>query len=272
MDNCIFCHSQIKKNEIICKTCSQNPFVVEKYRSILARDHKRSRLLKTYNKEMAEIKNINTSIFWDKKIIETLDLSKQGTITKDRIKIAVSYLPSDAKMVLDVGAGQGYLEEALSINKDIRLYANDFSKNGIESLSKRFKGIFTVQSIYNLNYSQHETFDTIFILEVLEHIPPSKVFGVLKDLNRLLNKNGILIVSVPMNEGLEYMDNNPNGHVRDYSRELIIAELKLSGFNVLEFKELYAFRNFYKLKLLLSKYFFKNRWKSNDIVIKAQKK
>ena len=73
----------------------------------------------------------------------------------------------------------------------------------------------------------------------------------------------------PMNEGLGEMDNNPNGHVRDYTEFLVKAELKIAGFKILESEALYAFTNFYYFKKLLSK-FLKNRWQQNNIIIKAK--
>ena len=137
------------------------------------------------------------------------------------------------KKILDIGAGHGYLEEALSKRTMLDIYANDFSVEGVKNLKKRFKGKFSVQSIYKLSYPK-DVFDCIFVLEVLEHIPPSKILSVLKSIKKILKKDGLLIVSVPMNEGLEKMKTNPNGHVRNYTEALIKAELQIAGFKIIE--------------------------------------
>ncbi len=126
-----------------------------------------------------------------------------------------------------------------------------------------------MQSVYKMNYLS-SFFDAIFALEILEHIPPSKIFNVLEDIKKFLKMNGILIVSVPANEGLEKMNSNPSSHVRDYTKELISAELKLAGFDILDIKELYAFKNLYFFKKLIAK-IFKKKWKPNNIIIKARK-
>ena len=74
-----------------------------------------------------------------------------------------------------------------------------------------------------------------------------------------------------MNEGLEEMKDNPNGHTRMYTEDLIKAELKIAGFSVLDFKTLYAFNNYYQVKKTISK-IFRNRWQPNNIVLLAQVK
>ncbi len=84
-----------------------------------------------------------------------------------------------------------------------------------------------------------------------------------------MKKNGFFIISIPTNEGLEKMKNNPSGHVRIYTENLIRAELKIEGFRILKLKTLYAFKNFYSFKKVSSK-FLKNRWRPNNIVILAK--
>jgi TolB-like protein len=72
-----------------------------------------------------------------------------------------------------------------------------------------------------------------------------------------------------MNEGLEEMKDNPNGHLRMYTEDLITAELRLAGFKVLAVKTLFAFKNFYKVKKIIAR-ILKNRWKPNNIIVLAQ--
>ena len=111
-------------------------------------------------------------------------------------------------------------------------------------------------------------------MEVLEHILPSKIFIALNEIKRVLKGNGELIMSVPLNEGLEELIKrgvNPNGHVRIYTPELVFAELKISGFRVQKRKLLYAFRNLYTLKKTLQNTIMKKRWKPNNLIIFARK-
>lgn len=245
-----------------------NPFIIENKRSSLAEKKQLNKLKKMYAKTYPEIKDLNTPHFWDQQMEIIEHIKVQDGMTQDRIATAAKYLPENAIKILDIGAGHGYLEEVLSQNKNLEIYANDFSVEGVKNLKKRFKGKFAVQSIYKLSYPKNY-FDCIFVLEVLEHIPPSKIFSVLKSIKNILKKNGILVVSVPMNEGLEHMKTNPNGHVRTYTEVLIKAELEIAGFHIIESQTFFAFTAFYSLKKFLAKIFPK-RWEPNNIIVKAK--
>src|SRR3972149_7277486 len=125
MKKCFVCH---KDNiNMLCKICAINPFRVENYRQILARQRKLHLLKKTYSTSFPEIKDLNTPSFWDNKLAITKSIQQEDSMTKDRVKIAYKFLPKACKRVLDVGAGAGFLEEYLKKNKYLSIYANDFS-------------------------------------------------------------------------------------------------------------------------------------------------
>ena len=247
---------------------TKNPFEIEKKRQEFASESRLNELKTLYHSSYASIKNLNTGEFWDERIDERTDHIPPDGMTKDRIKTTYKFLPKGVRRVLDIGVGYGYVEKLLSKNTNIEIFGNDISPNAIKNLKKRFKGKFKLESLYEMKYKS-EFFDAIFMLEVLEHVPPSKTFGLLTDIKRMLKKSGYLILSVPMNEGLEEMKDNPNGHVRMYTQALINAELEIAGYDVLSSKMLYAFNTHYVLKILISK-IFKNRWKPNNIVLLAQ--
>ena len=265
MKNCLICDKRTR--DLICNKCRKNPFKIEKGRHILA-ERKELKLLKsTYNKKITEIKNLNTKIFWDSKLSKVQYLRDQDGMTKDRIKTAYKFVPKSAKKIIDIGIGHGFLEELLSKRKRIIIYGNDISKITIENAQNRFEGYFRLESIYKMTYPK-DFFDCILILEVLEHVSPTRTFQVLSIIKKILNENGSLILSVPMNEGLEHMKSNPSGHVRMYTEPLIRSELELSGFKIVKTKTLYAFSRFYLLKTFISKIF--KKWEPNNIIILAK--
>jgi 2-polyprenyl-3-methyl-5-hydroxy-6-metoxy-1,4-benzoquinol methylase len=245
-------------------------FQLENYRNNLAEQNKLKELKLTYKSKYPEIQDLNTASFWNKKLYVRRLLKMQDGMTQERVSIAASFLPIDKKQItiLDIGMGDGWLEELLE-NKNITFTGNDISDNAIKNVKKRFNGNFSVKSLYDLNYNH--LFDAIFLLEVLEHVPPGKTFKLLNDIKNLLKPNGTFILSVPTNEGLETMKENPNGHVRLYTVPLITAELEIAGFRAITTKTLYAFKNYYVVKKIMSR-IFKNHWKPNNIIIKAQKK
>jgi 2-polyprenyl-3-methyl-5-hydroxy-6-metoxy-1,4-benzoquinol methylase len=262
---CLICKTREKYP--LCRKCAKKPFLVERARQILASINDLSSLENTYNLNYAEIKDLNTYSFWNKILAETSELDKQDGMTKDRIKTAYNFLPKNSKIVLDIGAGNGFIEELLNERK-IKIFGNDISSVSVNNLRKRFKGDFRKESICKMNYPK-KYFDAIFALEVLEHIVPSKIILLLKKIKEILRNDGVFIISVPTNEGLEKMKTNPSGHVRTYTENLIRAELKIAGFRVIKLKTLYAFKAYYIFKKISSK-IFRNRWKSNDIVLLAK--
>lgn len=243
-------------------------FNIEKKRQFAAENKDFSELRSLYDNKYPEIKDLNTSKMWDDIYSYANKLSNQDSMTKDRVRIAYKFLPQDKIIILDVGAGLGWVEELVVKRRHLKLYANDFSPSAVKYLKKNFKGNFSIQTIYKLKYKKNY-FDAIFVLEVLEHIPPSKVFNVLKSFRSFLKSDGVLIVSVPMNEGLEEMKTNPNGHVRMYSEELIKAELAIAGFKVVKSKNIFAFNKYYRSKSLIAKIFHTH--KPNNIILKAIK-
>jgi len=244
-------------------------FEIECKRAELAATGRLKELRKLYSSKYPEIKDGNTANFWDTRYKKRTTLAEQDGMTRNRCQIAASFCPTSKFVkfkILDIGMGDGWLEEILE-NKNVELCGNDISDVTIKHVKKRFKGEFSVQSIYNMDYKEY--FPAVYLLEVLEHVRPSKTFDVLYDILHLLPASGDLIVSVPTNEGLETMPNNPNSHLRMYTVPLICAELKLAGFEVKEVKTLYAFPKYYAFKKFIA-FFWRNHWKPNNIIVHAK--
>jgi len=245
-----------------------DPFEIEKNRQKIAETANLEKLKTTYSNNLPEINDLNTAPFWDERLNKKHTLQMEDGMTQERIKAAFEFLPMTVKKVLDIGVGYGFIEEMLSSRRSsLEFYGNDISDIAIEYIKSRFPGKYKVESVYTMEYPK-EFFDAVFLLEVLEHITPSKTFVVLGKIKKVLKKSGYFILSVPMNEGLEHMKNNPNGHVRMYTPQLITAELKIAGFEVMKYKTIYAFPSMYWLKSQIAKVW--KRWKPNNIIILAR--
>lgn len=252
-----------------------DPFRVEEYRDFLAKNKLLDQFIKTYSENFPSLKNLNSSNFWDKIFLDKEENFK-SPIVKDKIKDILNFIKTKRGKILDVGIGSGFIEkEILKKNhEEFSFYGIDISDVAISKVRKQLTGEFTKGLIQNIPYKDNY-FDVILCLEVLEHINPSETFKALSELYRTLKEKGILIISVPLNEGLEELyksGQNPSGHVRTYSKNIIDTELKIVGFNNFVEKYFYAFKNFYILKNFLSKFFFKNRWLPNDLLVIARKR
>jgi len=254
-----------------------NPFEVERLRAKLAKELNYSELAKTYSSRYQEIKDQNTPRLWDLLNKNNCTLMEENNaMLRDRLKSVAKMINGDNLNILNIGFGSGNLEKIyFAKKKNFNWRAIDISQHSVKRALKKYpKGKFEIGDITNIKNKDNQ-FDYVAALEVLEHIRPFFTFKALGEINRVLKKEGKLIISVPLNEGLEVMiskGKNPNAHVRIYTPSLIKAELSIAGFKILKEQMLFAFSKFYKIKTFISKYLIHGIRHPNNIIILAQKK
>jgi 2-polyprenyl-3-methyl-5-hydroxy-6-metoxy-1,4-benzoquinol methylase len=253
----------------------QNFIKIEESRTLLSKKKDFKRLYSSYSLENDFLENKNSCELWNELNSKKYNLKKVNPMAYYRNKYVSNNIPNKQINILDIGFGQGYLEKMLNKRKNrLCLYGIDISDKSVNSISKKyFNWNFFIGEISNLHFKDNY-FEYVVALEVLEHISPSKLFLSLSEIKRVLKKNGIIIISVPLNEGLEIMlenGQNPNAHTRIYDPSLIKAELMIGGFELIKTKYLFAFHNFFKLKSFFVKLFYK-KIKPNNIILIARKK
>lgn len=254
----------------------KNPFEVERLRNRLAKESRLKKLKETYSTKYPEITNKNTPKLWDNFNLERNHFTNSDDPqANDKLHLISKNLTGENIKVLNVGFGSGNLERLVYGKKNISSWDGvDISQKSVIHARKIFpKYNFKLGRADSLKY-KNETFDYLLILEVLEHVSPYKILASLKEANRVLKMGGTLIVSVPLNEDLEQMIKdrlNLYQHVRQYTKELIKAELKISGFEPYKEVELISFRKHYRIKKFLVKYILKGFRQSNGITVYARK-
>jgi len=116
-----------------------------------------------------------------------------------KIVASIKKHTSGSPVGLEVGCGYGWF---LEICKE-----NSLECSGIEPeirFKKRYKknGLNVKNGFYPEILSKNSTFDFIAFNDVLEHIPD--ISGIMKANYNLLNANGLLILNLPIQEGLVY--------------------------------------------------------------------
>ncbi len=244
-------------------------FEVEEYRKQLLSENKIKQLISTYSDNFPSISDKNSGAFWDKRFEE--DYSNHH-MEHDRLKIVISFIKKN-DILLDLGVGRGRIETLIHsrYGNSIQVYATDITSKTLRQLQKKFPfWNFSTQELSKLKFKS-DSFDKVLLLEVLEHIKPKETLIVLKEIHRVLKKQGFFIVSIPINEGLEDMyPLNPNSHLRVYSEELIRFELEYSGFIVERVIKLTAFPNYYLLKKMVNMFF--NLRRPNNLIFICRKK
>ena len=252
-------------------------FALENKRSDLASKGDYSELIKTYSLKGQEIKDKNSPHFWNVLNLRTYISKESNPMAFDRIKIVSRLLKRDKNTrVLNVGAGAGDLENLVLRKFDTNFdwFGIDISPKSVSGLKKEFpRANFKLGNISNIMYKDN-FFDSVILMEILEHIKPSVVLSAIKEVKRVLKNKGNLVVTVPLNEGLEEIvkkGNNPNAHVRVYTPELITAELTISGFEVVYKKFLFAFHKHYFIKSFVANYLMRGIKNPNNIILCCKK-
>lgn len=253
-----------------------NPFDVERRRTIFAKRGDFKSFRETYSKKnIPEIRNFNTVNFWNNLLFDSENNLEKSPIFIDKKRKIVSFLSNKKGKLLSIGFGTGSVEKEIArSNKNIKLFGLDISNKAVESLSCKKIGRFIKGDISKIPFGS-SNFDFILILDVLEHIPPTKTFVAYRELKRVLKKNGLLILSVPLNENLESLvskGKNVNSHLREYTPEIIRAELQTFDFILIKKIYLFAFSRFYLLKTFLIKMLSIFKIRNPNLIIVVAKK
>lgn len=239
----------------------------EKQRKHWVDNYQYKKALLSYKLQKVFLPDSNSGIFWDEKFEQQ---RKLNPMENWRANIVISNLKNE-KNLLNIGVGSGRFEEKLFLKyQNIKYIGTDITQKTLKRLSNKFPNhIFKFQKLPFLDFD-NLYFDQIILLEVLEHIKPSQTFQLLGEIFRVLKNDGIFILSVPINEGLErILPDNPNSHMRIYNKQLVEFEVQKIGFRIIKEFEAPAYDSFFKIKYFINKIF--NFSSSNNIILICQK-
>lgn len=149
------------------------------------------------------------------------------------------------KKVLDAGCGDGRFSAEL-LKRGANATGVDFSEKAL-NFAKIFlpNVVFFKANIESLPIGD-KTFDFIFFIETIEHIPPQDIPMVLFELKRVLKDDGLLIISTPS----VLMPKSPK-HYQHFTVESLGNIFSKNGFLVEEIlgndKKSLVFDNIYRL-------------------------
>ena len=99
--------------------------------------------------------------------------------------------------VLDLGAGNGELVRRLAGLGDLKATVYEPTPSLMAQARKKLSALHTVEFWPSLDGAGPETFDYVFCLEVLEHLPRPEIRAALKAMERLLKPHGKAVIGVP---------------------------------------------------------------------------
>ncbi len=248
-----------------------NPFRIEEKRGFYAKKSSLKKFIKLYSRKYPSISNKNSGSLWDNLNFSRSEKLQNSSIYLDKLSQVLRLLKNKGGNLLDIGFGKGVIERELK-NSDFSLFGIDISKKSVNELKESMKGNFVKGDVLKIPFGS-KLFDFVLCLDVLEHISPFNTFKALREINRVSKPNSRLLISVPLNEGLEGMVRNginPNAHVRVYTSDILKMELKISGFNIEKEIQLTAFGKSYSVKKFLNGIF--QMRKPNLLILIAKKK
>ncbi len=145
-------------------------------------------------------------------VLEFFDIS--DNYRSYQIELFGSYV---GKEILEVGAGRGKIIEILAQNSEKQFTLLELDKNFFDILNNKFnsKNIKVLEE--RTQNIKEKKFDTIFYLDVIEHIEDDRF--ELDTAYNLLKKNGHLIIIVPAFQILFSKFDQKVGHFRRYRKE-----------------------------------------------------
>ncbi len=142
--------------------------------------------------------------------------------------------------ILEIGSGIGNISWFfLEAGNTITL--SDIRSSYCEDLKNSFSGFDNLVGVEQINLVDpgfheihaacRESFDTVFALNVVEHIEDDQL--AINNARTLLKKGGNLVILVPAYPALYNHFDQALGHYRRYTRKSLGSVLRKSGFNLL---------------------------------------
>lgn len=130
--------------------------------------------------------------------------------------------------ILDVGCGMGLMLESLQEYGEV--YGVDASYDAVEYCQNKWgKNIIQGTLPGNISFEKG-SFDVVVALDVLEHIDDDK--AALHECYELLNKDGVMLITVPALNCLWGYNDVAVQHKRRYNKQDLISKCKQEGFKI----------------------------------------
>lgn len=137
------------------------------------------------------------------------------------------------KIVLDVGCWTGQFEQ-LAYKSAKKMVAIDSNPEAIEFAKRNLPDVKFIVAKADKLPLPNSYFDTVFLMDVLEHVPKGSEDEVLRQIHRVIKPGGILVISTPNKHPLSILLDPAYfllGH-RHYSMKEIYKMLSETGFKI----------------------------------------
>lgn len=155
------------------------------------------------------------------------------------------YKPYIQGNILELSSGIGtYSSKLVKDFQKNEITLTEFLEDYVEKLRDRFQNdnvrCLKLDMNDSIDYEKlgYDNFDTIICSNVLEHIEKDEF--AFKQCNKLLKKNGKLLLIVPQNPDLYSLQDKELGHFRRYTKDEIMTKAKDANFKILKIRNFNA--------------------------------
>lgn len=147
---------------------------------------------------------------------------------RERLLLGLFLSGEPGLRVLNAGAGQGSFSVRLA-ECGFEVTSVDASAAAVAVLERRTTGDVAQADVTDLPFGDG-TFDAAVLGEVLEHVPDD--VAALREVARVVRPQGLLALSVPADPSRFGPSDRWAGHLRRYSREMLVRTCEEGGFRV----------------------------------------
>ena len=182
-------------------------------------------------------------------------------------KVVYEHLAATGKTkFLEIGCGTGSFIRQLVDNEKLLITGSEIYLKGL---------LYAKENVPNVDFIQldvtqgsiDEKFDIIAAFDVIEHVEND--VAAISNINQMLNKGGVLVISVPQHMYLWSSLDEIVKHKRRYSRRELVSKLTQNGFNI-SLVTSFVFSLF--PLMLISRLFDKGRDQSQSDEMELEKK
>lgn len=164
--------------------------------------------------------------------------------------------------VLDFGCGPGHLLRSLC-RSGIECEGAEFSERSVRAAERLLSDSGCGAKVTRLDGFptpfRSDGFGVVFLVETIEHLLPDERERVLRELNRIVESGGTLVVTTPNAENLAASSTicpacgsifHPMQHVSSWSARALEAELRRYGFQVRLLQPMFLMDSWWKSRLV----------------------
>jgi acetyltransferase-like isoleucine patch superfamily enzyme len=142
-------------------------------------------------------------------------VERRGQLLKEMI------LPNDK--ILDIGCGEGIITGILA-EKSPSIIGCDYSLEALRIAKEKYRNItFTYSNSTTLRFDS-ESFTKVVLSDVAEHLLPQQLLKTLKEISRVLEKDGILVLTTPLTS--RGIHGSTYAHIYEYSKDEVESVLR----------------------------------------------